>query len=29
MTAMRRGTRVAIAVARKDALAELRGRHAR
>ena len=28
MSAVRRGTRVALAVARKDALAELRGRHA-
>ena len=28
MNAIRRGTRIAIAVARKDALAELRGRHA-
>ena len=28
MTAVRRGTRIALAVARKDALAELRGRHA-
>ena len=28
MSVMRRGARVAIAVARKDALAELRGRHA-
>ena len=28
MTAVRRGSRVAMAVARKDALAELRGRHA-
>jgi heme exporter protein B len=28
MSAVRRGTRIAIAVARKDALAELRGRHA-